>query len=92
MQNIFLVMSTWISRRTFALLVYINDIPFFNSSKAPMLADELVNWKDQDWGMAQSVFLLVCTRYKAAELTFRLKIKMGEDSIQQVKASKSLGI
>ena len=40
MQNIFLVVSPWISRRTFALLVYINDLPFFNSSKAPMFAND----------------------------------------------------
>ena len=38
-----------------------------------------------------SVYVFI-SLYKAARLTFPLKIKMGIDPIQQIKASKSLGI
>lgn len=42
--------------------------------------------------LVKTEFLLVCSRHKAAQLTFPLKIKVGDDPIQTVTASKSVGI
>ena len=37
-------------------------------------------------------YLLVCSKYKAAQLTFPLQIKFGDDPIKRVHYSKSLGV
>ena len=106
MQNIFLVVSTWISIRVLAVLGYINDLPFLNSSKAPMIAYDtyltmIIDLQNKINSALEGlelgngsvcIFISLYPRYKAARLTFPLKIKMGIDPIQQIKASKSLGI
>ena len=42
--------------------------------------------------VVKTEYLLVCSNHKAAQLTFPLRIRLGDDPIKRVKAAKSLGV
>ena len=44
------------------------------------------------FNVIKTEYLLVCSNHKAAQLTFPLRIRLGDDPIKRVKAAKSLGV
>ena len=59
---------------------------FSNLEKVAMACSKL------SLNVGKTEYLLVCSNYKLAQLTFPLNITMGDDPIKRVKASKSLGV